>query len=288
MLDQFLDPDDEEFAADKRVKPALLTLLHDQAELVRQPGRDDSVDYSFRTGFPDRRRLIEWYQRAAVRTLGNIADDWPPIDCFGDETLLAATIHDTDRLGIEAMDDEPAKRLRSIIESAVLIPACNHAYRDLRGAAGEYILAGSSSNGEATTEASYSDLDPSSQSSIAMRPGFQTIDRQQQVALDEWWGGFESIDGLLDWVQALNSPAVGEVSEELQEIVTDDTAVRHLVDERHTDVARTYRELIACAVVIPDFVAGIKSMETSELAKASSEHPTTMRMKGGIEYHESS
>lgn len=275
MIQEFLGDQDDWGVADRRVKPALLTLLHDQAALL--DASYGTATHDLRSGFPTGRALINWYQKATVRTLGNIADGWPPIDCVDDETIRAACVRDAE--GKNNLADWKATGVRRLLEAIIVQPACNRGYKALRPAATEYIA---SDDGETEASGSLQDLDPGRQKHVAMRPGFQTLDRQQQRVLEELWDGFDSTDALLDWLHGLNSPTNGEIADDIaQQVITDDVARAHLVEHNDTEAARGYREIFACGILLPAFVAGVRSLETAELASAEQQAPTTLRMKGG-------
>jgi hypothetical protein len=263
---------------DLRVKPALVTMLVDQAALLDSEYAD--VDYDIRSGFPDRRSIIEWYQRACVRSLGHIDAEWPPDSCFADEVMLAALLSEdsADILETEGrLGTVTAREYRRFLESTVVQPAFNRAYRTMRDSATEYVK-----TDEYDGDWSHKELNPETQANVAMRPGFQVLDDRQSRSLSELWGGFESTDALSEWIHALSAPANGCVPEDFSTAVTtDDVALDHLVHERETDAARRYREAFAATAVLPMFVEGMQAAEAQELAKATSETPTTLRMGGG-------
>lgn len=270
MIREFVGGSDDYGVADKRVKPALLALLTDQAALL-DASYSKTVEYDLRSGFPDRRSLIGWYQRAIVRTLGNIEDEWSPIDCVDDPTMLAALVNEPPR-GVPDMAPETAEAYRRQVEAQIVQPACNRAYKGLRTKAVEYVKTPDSDE-----QGVNADLDPGEQANIAMRPGFQSLDTQQQRALSRLWGGFEDEDAILDWLHALNSPANGAVPDELSdEVLTDSLAVSRLTGD--SEEAATYRETFAATVILPAFVEGVRSMETTELAKTQNDTATTHRM----------
>jgi hypothetical protein len=274
-VEQIVGTDDSgEAVGDLRVKPALRTLLVDQQQLVDPSvGGGGGPDHGVRDGFPSRRALLSWYQRAAVRTLGNIAERFPPESCVGDETLLSGLLTEPD-CDVELMGDRDAAVYRRMFESTVVQPACSNAYRGFRTKAAEYVK----SEEREGDKWSPRKLDPESQASIAMRPGFQTLDEQQYQTLSRLWGGFETVDDLLDWTHSLNAPSNGDIDDNIAEMVTvDDTAVAHLVGNRHDPDAAVYREAFAASIVLPSFVAGVRSMNTEELAKTSSSVDVTLR-----------
>lgn len=268
--DDLLDFTDGNEIADKRVKPALLALLDDQAELL--DASDSAEEGDLRNGFHDRRGLIEWYQRAIVRTLGHIAEKWEPKDCITDGVLIASTVD-----GVE-MEGVPAKWYRRMLESVAVQPAFNRAYKDMEKVAKSYVQRPD----EDRSVPSGKDLDPSKQAYLAMRPGFQVLDAQQHRALTDLWGGFESVDDVQDWLHALNAPTNGEIGTDASEsFISDGVSLERLVYDREAERSRIYREAVAAVVILPKFIDGVRSMKTEELAKETSGTPTTMRMKGG-------
>lgn len=263
-------------ATDLRVKPALVTLLVDQAALLNSEHAD--VDYDLRSGFPSRRALLEWYQQATVRSLGHIGESWPPEACVGDEVMQAALLADdgVDILDVDGIGRVSAREYRRFIEAVIVQPAFNKAYRSIRDTATEYVK-----TDEYDGDWTHQELDPSSQANVAMRPGFQVLDDRQSRALEELWGGFESADDLSEWLHALSAPTNGCVTPEFsQSVVVDDVAMDHLVHERDTEAARRYRESFAATAILPMFVEGMEAAEAQELAKATSDTPTTLRMQG--------
>lgn len=265
--DELLDFTDDNELVDKRVKPALLALLHDQAELLNSDTEPD-----LRGGFDSRRELIGWYQRASVRTLGHISETWKPRDCIADSALVNGATSSGKFTGGRG------QWYRRVLESTHVQPAFSEAYEEMRDVAKEYVQRPE----EGDRSSPGKDLDPSSQAYLAMRPGFQVLDKQQQRALSDLWGGFESVEAVQDWIHALNAPTNGEIDSSLASlIVSDETAMERLVYDADADRSRRYREALAATVVLPAFVDGVRSIDADELAQETSGTPTTMRMKGG-------
>lgn len=254
---------EDEAIADARVKPALMTLLYDQAELFGD----------LRDGFDDRRSLIEWYQKASVRTVGNIGEGWPPDNCITDKTLVSALVRSP--IGdVEPLPEPKAKDYRAIVESDILQPACRKGYLAIRDGANEYV----GEDDDDQRQNLERELDPENQKNIAMRPGFQSLDDQQQRALEMMWNGFGSTEDLLDWLHGLMSPSNGEISDNTAtEFIADPAAMKYFVKETGGEKAEMYRATVAATVILPAFVAGVKSMDTAELASSVSEGPTTFR-----------
>jgi len=262
------DAADGDDAAPPVVRPALKTLLYDMAALFDPEAVDrDGVEYGLRDGFPDVRRLIEWYQRATVRTVGHLGEVWDPEDCIGDDTLLAATVHDPPGR-VDPLSPAKAEAMRDLYESTVVLPACVDAYVDLRTSAGEYV-------GTDGQNVDPYDVDPERQANVAMRPGYQVIDRQQRHALRMLWGGFENRRELLTWLESLNGPVAGELSGPLASgAVADDTFMDYLVFERDRQRARAYRITIAATHLLPAFVDGVRSLSAGEAIELKREEST--------------
>jgi hypothetical protein len=245
-------------------RPALPTLQHDQRALL-DPRPSDDVDHGLRDGFPNRRTAIEWYQRATVRTFGNITDKWDPIDLLRDRTLLTALITGTERA--QYADDplslSEARQYRRRLERVVLLPAFNEAYNVLRKSAGEY-----------PDDVRQENHDPEGQEFVAMRPSFQVADRQQAAALGRLWGGFDTLDELQSWLHDLAEPANGAIEDSLPARVgRDAVALAHFLGRvdastaaEATEQERKYRERFAVVKLLPAFAEGITRLEAGELA----------------------
>jgi hypothetical protein len=240
-----------------RPRPALPTLQADQRALI-DPDRGDDVGYGLRGGFPDRQAVINWYQRAVVRTFGHITDTWTPVDLLRDRTLLRALIPDDERDGV---GESTAYHYRLSLEKSVVLPACNRAYNDLRKQAGEYV--------EDEHEDKLRNVDPESQEAVAMRPAFQVADAQQSDTLRELWGGFETIETLQSWLHDLNEPTNGALDDTLPTALgRDPAASKHLLTGRVDEQdARLYRERFAIRILLPAFAEGIERMEVGERAQ---------------------
>ena len=251
-------------AETRQTRPALPTLQADQqALLAPEPG--DELRFGLRDGFPSRRELINWYQRAIVRTFGYIAEDWAPADLERDRVLLGSCLTGPDREAFDGdLDVDDARAYRLKLEEVIVLPACQRAYNDLRKRAGEYV--------DESDNEKIEDLDPASQDHVAMRPAFQIADRQQSRALRALWGGFEDIEHLQSWLHSLNEPTNGALEEEVPaRIGRDPAGKKHLLDGRaDSEVdARRYRERFAISELLPAFAQGIKRMEAGELASRS-------------------
>ncbi|WP_181685829.1 hypothetical protein [Halorhabdus salina] len=246
-------------------RPALQRLQLDQRALV-DADLSDRFDVDLRRGFESRRDVIEWYQRAVVRTLGYIEDWIAPSQLVQDRSMLSNLIVSDRR---SAWADDPvslatAASVRRRLESNVVIPACSRAYNDLRKRAGEYI--------DSESEQTLEDIDPTEQENPAMRPGFAHVDAAQQQALSILWGGFENEDVLHDWLHWLDEPCNGAQDDDLAaSIRRDRTAMRYLLtNDSERALARRYRERFAIVKLLPAFITGIHRMDTGELVTQSS------------------
>lgn len=256
------------------VRPALEVLKLDQRELIKadDPRLENrpTPAWDLRSGFPGRRQVVQWYQRAVIRTLGRFADDdhVPPRALVRDRSLLEVLITSEERQYYTSKRGQPlslkhAKDRRSSLEDNHLLPATTRAYNDLRGAAGEYIEVF-----EDDSDRDPVDFTPESQANIAMRPAFSRLDRLQQRMLTRLWGGFDDADSLRDWFHDLNSASNGQLDPELSErTMTDPSIVSALTGANDDIQAQRTRERYAIVEILPAFVAAVESMETGELAK---------------------
>ncbi|MFB6200673.1 MAG: hypothetical protein ABEI98_01540 [Halorhabdus sp.] len=250
-------------------RPALPVLQDHQAELIdRGRVQTSTVEHDLRGGFPSRRAVIEWYQRAVVRSFGELAEDLPPRDLARDEVLLANLLEQD--VGNARQPVAPEARLyRRRLEAIVVLPAFNRAYNQLRKMAGEYL----------SDEERRNKVDPgrvveaSGDQSVALRPAFSRKDEEQHNALARLWGGFEREEDLLDWLHVLDAPTNGAIDEELPAMIRSDrVAKNHLLRGRMPRAeARSFRERFAILELLPAFVEGIERMDTGELAKQTSQ-----------------
>jgi hypothetical protein len=253
-------------------RPALQTLQVDQTALLN----GDEVIQGLRDGFDSRRKVIEWYQAALVRTFGFLAEEWAPIQLLRDRTLIGALVVGPERetLVEEPLEPTDARAYRARLERNLVLPACNRAFNQLRKVAGEYVEDEDGSPG--------ADVDPNEQQHVAMRPGFAEKDREQAATLAQLWGGFRDEQTLRDWVHRLDLPTNGAIDGELaRKIGTDDVALEYLIDEAveapGPTAARRYRERFAIVKLLPAFETGIRRMEAGELASKSKSKLTAGR-----------
>lgn len=226
----------EEWWERRPAKPALQALEYNQQEVLEE----------LLEGFSTRRDVIEWYQRAGVRTFGYLSNEWEPSQLVQDlemvRSMLSDRVHDR------------AQRRR--YAQAVVLPACNRAYRDLRDRSGEYVE---------DDDQDAKDLDPREQKWLAMRPAHSELDKRQQRALEDLWGGFADLDAVLKWLLDLNQPTHGEIDRELaRELLSDDHLAEMLVTDEQSESVAGVRNRFAITVLLPAFVAGARDLSAGE------------------------
>lgn len=250
------------------VRPALPVLLEDQRALLESTDNPRYADeYHLRGGFPHRRAVIQWFQRAIIRTFGHIADDYGVAEQLTYGPLLGVLVTGPERdrwlhdHGEDTLSPGQARTGRRKYEANTLLPACHRAYNDLLDVAGEYI-------GEEEGTPNYRDLDPEGQRHVAMRPGFQHLDDQQHAALAQLWAGFPDEDALLSWVHGLEGPTNGAVRADLAGIFerTPTATALFLADATGAREARETKDDFAVRVLLPAFAEGVRQASAGELA----------------------
>lgn len=160
-------------------------------------------------GFENRKAVLRWGQRIAVRSLGQIpqnrfhqlAKEFVPDGDNIEGVLLSALLMPESRS--RNMDDDVATGLRKRWAAEVLGPVQVRAFRDLRKDAGEYV---GESEKENRRGAGYQ---PAKQS-FMMRPSLSELDKHQSAALERVLGGLEDRDEILKWGDELTSATRGE------------------------------------------------------------------------------
>ena len=240
------------------IRPALRAVQYDQAGVVSRP-----ID-----GFRSTIGVIRWLQSAAVVTLGELEDDLYLDLVLADDTLHQALLESESRalLYRKPLDDDRARELREDLVATHLVPASVRAYQELESKAAEYSVR------EVLKEEEYNpnDLDPSKQSHIAMRPGYDQLDRDQRHALARFWEGFDTRSELLEWVRGLTAPTNSQLSEDLaSQVIHDETAVAYLLeDDVDEQRAQRYREWFLGSIVLPAFAAGVRTLDPGEVIHA--------------------
>lgn len=200
--------------------------------------------------FGSRREIINWWQAAAVRTFGHLADDFPARAIVRDGALEAALLG-------ELSDAASNHRRQRLVEHCM--GACQTAYRDLEQRAHEWLPTEDGSGQD------YTRIDPTEQRHIAMRPSFSRLDAEQGRSLAALWGGFEDRERLSRWVHGL--PAVASFGETL-----DADLATGLARDGHaremllagTDLAASWRERFAATVLLPAFARRARKLRGGE------------------------
>lgn len=240
------------------IRPALRAVQYDQAGVVARPLE----------GFRSTVGIIRWLQSAAVVTLGELDDDLYPDLVLGDDTLHQALLESESRAiqYRKPLSDHRARELREDLVATHLVPASVRAYQELESKAAEYSVR------EVLKEDEYNptDLDPSNQSHIAMRPGYDQLDRDQRHALARFWEGFDERGDLLEWIRGLTAPTNSQLPEDLaSRVVHDETAVAYLLeDDVAAHRAQRYREWFLGSIVLPAFAAGVRTLNPGEVIHA--------------------
>ena len=238
------------------VRPALVTLTRDVRDMQNE----------LLEGLASRRALLEWLQRATVRTLGTLDDDF--YRKFGvalrseRSVLLGAVLAEKERR-ID-LDEDVARELRERLLARRLDPAFRNAFRHLRKDAGEYI-----------DEAGPGDAhDPQTQVHIAMRPSLTEIDEYQGEALDRLLDGLTDGSDVLDWGKVLTLATHGEVEGDLVERCYLESSTRRVLTSPEP-VDRKARELLAATHILPAFNAGVRDLcgKSGETAEAETTAP---------------
>jgi hypothetical protein len=218
-------------------QPALDVLQHDQDEV-----RTELLD-----GFQNRRKIINWWQSAAVVTFGHIADEWPAIDLLRDRAMLHFLVGDS----------KTAATQRFRYYAGVVDPACIDAFNHLAGQAVERLPSGESSR-------DYRSINPETQTDTAMRPGFSVLDDRQQAVLSALWGGFRTREKLAEWLHELTPATYGEIDRTVARSFTSDRVARkYLLDTSSRDAVQ-YRERLAIAELLPAFATAAKRLQAGE------------------------
>lgn len=208
MIERFLQElhsDDEDPEGFGTYRPALRRLTLDADDLVHG---SEAVP-GLRGGFGSRSELLQWEQRLAVRTLGEV----PQFVYQGIASQLASP---NERPLVEALLDSESARAeehRLRMRRRVVIPAFDRAFRRLRIDATEYLDETDASTGERTTSKSQDKAtrNPEKQSNIAMRPSLEELDTAQQFVLDQLLpDGLDSRDDILEWGNIVVNACHGE------------------------------------------------------------------------------
>lgn len=210
------------------------------------------------SGFDTQRDLLNWWQATTVRTFGHIRSVLPATQLVRDGMLRRALTAD------DPTDVQTHTRQR-LLERC--ISACETAYRDLETRATEWLA----DSNDADTD--WTQIDPSEQRHLAMRPAFSRLDAEQSKALERLWGGFSDREALVKWTHSL--PAVADFGPVLEtdagltkEVIRDRYALRMLTTRSDPD-AVAFRERFAATVLLPAFGVRATKLTAGERAEAT-------------------
>lgn len=245
-------------------RPALVKLVED----VR-----DSEDQLFH-GFASRRKILLWTQQLAVRTLGEMPQDWfhqmarqfrglP--ESAHERTLVSALLRPEYRT--RSLSEPQAREFRRQLSARTIRPAAHRAFRELRSDAGEYVDDGSDDQHA-----------PGRQQYVAMRPSIDELYQNQKEALTRLLDGFENREAILDWGHDLELATHGEIDEAFVTRCYGERSTRSLLTGPEPSDRRG-RELFAAHYVIPVFNRGVRDLagrakEQADERKQERETPT--------------
>lgn len=220
-------------------RPALVRQTEDVAELVDE----------LRDGLDSRRELVEWEQRLAVRTFGQVPTRWyselaRSFTRDRERTLVAAFLRPGARS--RDIDERAVERLRERFVTQVLAPAHRRAFRHLRKDAGEYI-----------EDARSGEHDPFAQEHVAMRPALEELEDWQQRALELLLDGFDEESEIHDWGQTVQLATHGELSDEFIMRCARERSTRRLLLGEYEHAERA-REAFAARFLVPAYNAGVR------------------------------
>ncbi|WP_231183493.1 hypothetical protein [Haladaptatus sp. DYF46] len=266
-------------------RPALIKLTNDIEALQRE----------LELGFDSRRRVLEWLQRLAIRTLGELPQRvfWElarqfVLDVRDDQrqgVLLAALL--TPAVRERSLPEDTVTELRGRFIATQLRPAYHRAFRELRKDATEYI-----DDADVDEDAHA----PARQRHPAMRPGLAELEQWQQTALAQLLAGFDDTQDILSWGRYVELATWGEVDEiEPPEWIraarsrtsgTDRDLVERCVTERFTralllsDDGESARELFAAVHLLPAMNRGVRVLagRAGEVADAKRKRQTPTQL----------
>ena len=243
--------------AEGSYRPALVKLVEDVRDSEQR----------LLHGFGSRREILLWTQKLAVRTLGEMPQDWfhqmarqfRGVPSSGHErTLVSALLRPQYRT--RELGEARAREFRRQLSARTIRPAAHRAFRELRSDAGEYVA-----DGEADQHA------PGKQQYVAMRPAIHELHENQRLTLQMLLDGFENREAILDWGHDLELATHGEIDEEFVTQCYGERSTRTLLtSDEQAD--RRGRELFAAHYLIPVFNRGVR-----DLAGRAKENPDTKK-----------
>lgn len=218
-------------------KPALDKLDSDQ----------DALRVELLDGFSGYREAVEWYQRASVRTFGQLSER------FEAEALINPT-----RMRMLCESSEIAAQRRREIYKRELAPACQNGFVELREQATERLPDKTQEEG-----LDYESISVEEQGNPHMRPAFRILEQRQQRALSELWGGFVDPRALSEWIHSLNSASFGELDEDASARFSSGVSREMLLDQQSTD-ARKFRVMFAVGELLEPFSRASNRLNAGE------------------------
>ena len=226
-------------------RPALVKLVEDVRDSERQLLR----------GFGSRREVLLWTQELAVRTLGEMPQDWfhqmarqfrgVPASAH-ERTLVSALLRAEYRT--RPLAESKAREFRRQLSARTIRPAAHRAFRELRADAGEYVDDGGTDQHA-----------PGKQQYVAMRPSIDELHRNQKTSLVRLLDGFEDREAILEWGHDLELATHGEIDEEFVTRCYGERSTRELFTSPET-ADRRGRELFAAHHLVPVFNRGVRDL----------------------------
>lgn len=239
------DPTGDTDLADGSYRPALVKLVEDVRDSEQQ----------LLCGFTSRREILLWTQELAVRTLGEMPQDWfhqmarqfrgVPASAH-ERTLVTALLQPTYRT--RTLSEPQAREFRRQMSARTIRPAAHRAFRELRSDAGEYV-----DDGDTDQHA------PGKQQYVAMRPAIDELYRKQKSALESLLDGFENRESILDWGHDLELATHGEIDETFVTQCYGERSTRQLLTSVDGSDRRG-RELFAAHYIIPVYNRGVRDL----------------------------
>lgn len=246
-------------------RPALVKLVED----VRDSERE------LLSGFGSRREILLWTQQLAVRTLGEMPQQWfhqmarqfrgVPSSAH-ERTLVSALLRD--RYRTRPLEEAKAREFRRQLSARTIRPAAHRAFRELRADAGEYTDAGDSDQHA-----------PGKQQYVAMRPAIHELHENQRSTLVALLDGFDDREAILDWGHDLELATHGEIDEEFVTRCYGERSTRTLLTSAES-ADRRGRELFAAHYLIPVYNRGVRDLagRAKEQANEQREERTTSKL----------
>ncbi|WP_281196049.1 hypothetical protein [Halorubrum sp. F4] len=264
-LRESFDPGDDGDLEAGSYRPALVKLVEDVRESER-----DLLD-----GFASRRAILLWTQQLAVRTLGEMPQDWfrqmgrqfrGVPESAHERTLVAALLRDQYRT--RDLPEPKAREFRRQLSARTIRPAAHRAFRELRNDAGEYVDDG--------TDDQHA---PGKQQYVAMRPAIHELHENQRTTLESLLDGFDDRESILEWGHDLELATHGEIDEEFVTRCYGERSTRTMLTSYDSEDRRG-RELFAAHYLIPVFNKGVRDLagRAKEQANEQREETTTAKL----------